>query len=208
VGDTKYRSLREPPPPIVYSPISAEKPITKPSYTAMVRYSGALAPLAAAIRNALASVAPEMPAPVFLGMEQEVDNSIAAERVMALLSIFFAVCALLVTGIGLYGVLAYATARRTSEIGIRMALGAERAQVVFLIFRENAWTAGVGCVAGLVAAALASRGVASFLYGTSPRDPWILSGSLVLLCLIAAIASLVPAVRAASVDPVNALRAE
>ena len=87
---------------------------------------------------------------------------------MALLSLFFAGCALLITAIGLYGTLAYATARRTSEIGIRMALGAQRGQVVTLIFKENARVAIVGCIAGLVAAILASRVLASFLYEISP----------------------------------------
>ncbi|MBB6145581.1 putative permease [Silvibacterium bohemicum] len=208
VEDTKYSTLKEPAPPTVYYPISADGHNKKPSFTAMVRFSGPIAPLAAAIRGILTSVSPDIPEPSFHTMDKEVDDSIAAERVMALLSIFFAVSALLVTGIGLYGVLAYSTARRTSEIGIRMALGAAPSQVIGLIFRENAWTAGAGCVAGLIAAILASRAVASFLYGTSARDPWILSASLAILCLIAAIASLVPAVRAASIDPMQALRSE
>ena len=86
---------------------------------------------------------------------------------MALLSVFFAGCALLVTGIGLYGTLAYATARRTSEIGIRMALGAQRMGVMALVFRENAVVAAIGSVAGLTIALLVSRALASFLYGTS-----------------------------------------
>ena len=127
---------------------------------------------------------------------------------MALLSVFFAVSALLVTAIGLYGVLSYSTARRTSEIGIRMALGAERGQVVSLVFRENAWVAAAGCALGLAAAVLASRALRTFLYGTSPRDPWVMTLSLAVLCLIAAIASLIPAIRAASLDPMKALRTE
>jgi predicted permease len=208
VADTKYTSLKEPAPPTVYSCIGYFKDFKKPGFTAMVRYDGPVAPLAAAIRGVLTSTSPDIPAPDFRTMENYIDESIAAERVMALLSMFFAACALLVTGIGLYGVLAYSTARRTSEIGIRMALGAARAQVVGLIFRENAWTAALGCLAGLVAAILASRAVASFLYGTSPRDPWVLAASLAVLSLIAALASLIPAIRAASVDPMKALRSE
>jgi ABC-type antimicrobial peptide transport system permease subunit len=127
---------------------------------------------------------------------------------MALLSIFFAGCALLVTAIGLYGTLAYATARRTSEIGIRMALGAQRAQVIALVFRENVWVALCGSLAGLVAALFASRVLASILYGTSARDPWVLVGSVAALTLIASAASLVPALRAARLDPMRALRTE
>jgi ABC-type antimicrobial peptide transport system permease subunit len=105
-------------------------------------------------------------------------------------------------------VLSYSTARRTSEIAIRMALGAERGQVVSMVFRENAWIAVSGCALGLVTALLSSQALKTFLYGTSPRDPWVLSLSLVVLCLVAAIASIIPAIRAASVDPMRALRTE
>jgi predicted permease len=208
VADTKYSSLKEPAPPTVYFPLGFYKEFKKPSFTLMVRYAGPVAPLAVAIRGILTSASPDIPAPDFRTMESYIDGSIAAERVMALLAIFFGISALLVTGIGLYGVLAYSTARRTSEIGIRMALGAARAQVIALIFRENIWVALSGCIAGLATAVLASRALSAFLYSTSPRDPWVLSASLIALCLIAAIASLVPAMRAASVDPMKALRSE
>ena len=174
----------------------------------MVRYNGPVAPLAVAIRGILASTSSDIPAPEFRTMENFIDDSIAAERVMALLSVFFGISALLVTAIGLYGVLAYSTARRTSEIGIRMALGAARTQVIGLIFRENLWVALTGCAAGLIAAILASRALTAFLYGTSTRDPWILVGSVAVLCFIASLASLFPAVRASSVDPMKALRSE
>jgi ABC-type antimicrobial peptide transport system permease subunit len=127
---------------------------------------------------------------------------------MALLSVFFAACALAVTAVGLYGTLAYATARRTSKIGIRMALGAQRAQVVGMVFLANASAAVAGTVAGLIAALLASRALESFLYGTSPRDPWILAGSVVALALIASAASLLPALRAARIEPMAAIRCE
>jgi ABC-type antimicrobial peptide transport system permease subunit len=141
-------------------------------------------------------------------ISDNLDASIKSERMMALLAAFFAGCALLVTAIGLYGTLAYATARRTSEIGIRMALGARRAQVVGMVFRENAWIAVVGSLAGLGAALLASRMLASFLYGTSARDPWVMAASVGALAVIASAASLVPAVRAARVEPMTALRTE
>jgi ABC-type antimicrobial peptide transport system permease subunit len=122
--------------------------------------------------------------------------------------VFFAGCALLVTAIGLYGTLAYATARRTSEIGIRMALGAQRKRVMAMVFGENALVAAFGAGAGLGLALLASRALASFLYGTSPRDPWVLVGSLAALTIIASLASLVPALRAARIEPMDAIRCE
>ena len=127
---------------------------------------------------------------------------------MAMLSVFFAGCALLVTAIGLYGTLAYATARRTSEIGIRMALGARRIEVVGMVFRENALLVAGGTVAGLVVALLATRALASFLYGTSVRDPWVMLASVAALVAVASAASLIPAIRAARIDPMAALREE
>jgi ABC-type antimicrobial peptide transport system permease subunit len=138
----------------------------------------------------------------------DLDATISSERMMAMLSVFFAVCALVVTAIGLYGTLAYTTARRTSEIGIRMALGAQRGQVVAMVFRENAWISVCGSVCGLAVALLASRALASFLYGTSVRDPWVMVGSVAALTAIASAASLVPALRAARINPIQALRAE
>src|SRR6201999_2871822 len=160
-----------------------------PNYTAVVRFEDAAAPLAAALRSITSELAPTIPAPALNNMSQQIDDSIAAQRVMALLSLFFAVGALIVTAIGLYGVLAYATARRTSEIGVRMALGAARTQGVGLVFRENAWTAGAGCAAGLVGALAGARVLKAFLYGTSPYDPWVLSAALAVLCICCAAAS-------------------
>jgi ABC-type antimicrobial peptide transport system permease subunit len=110
--------------------------------------------------------------------------------------------------VGLYGTLAYATERRTSEIGIRMALGARRTQVAGMVFRQNAAVALAGTASGLVAALLASRALASFLYGTSTHDPWVFAGSIAALALIASAASLLPAVRAAGIEPMRAIRCE
>ncbi len=127
---------------------------------------------------------------------------------MALLSVFFAAGALLVTAIGLYGTLSYRTARRTSEIGIRIALGSRRLQVVSLVLRQNATLTLLGAAGGLIAALLASRALASMLYGTSPHDPLVLAAATLLLSLVAAIASLLPAIRAARINPLTAIRAE
>jgi predicted permease len=207
VGDAKYDDLRTPPPPTVYPAISVGEK-GKPSYTAVVRVDGPIAPLAGAVRSIAARLAPDIPAPVMTTMESVVDASISSERMMALLSVFFAACALLVTGIGLYGTLAYATARRTSEIGIRMALGAKRAQVVRMVFRENSVIAMVGAAVGLIAAVLASKALASFLYGTSARDPWVMVAAVAAVVLIASAASLIPALRAARIEPMAAIRHE
>jgi predicted permease len=207
VGDAKYEDLRSVAPPAGYEPITQSED-KKPSFTAVIRTTGPTAPLAAAAHSLAAQLAPEIPTPVMTTMDSIVDGSLSTERVMALLSGFFAGCALLVTGIGLYGTLAYNTARRTSEIGIRMALGAQRAGVVALIFRANTFIAAVGTAVGLIVAILASRALASFLYDTSPRDPWILIGSVTVLAFIASAASLLPAIRAARIEPITAIRCE
>ncbi len=207
-GDTHYESLRENSPPAVYYSITQNPNMKQSSYTAVVRTEGSPASLADFVRALTTRMAPDIPAPIMTKMSSVLDASISSERMMAMLAVFFAVCALLVTAIGLYGTLAYATARRTSEIGIRIALGAQRVQVVAMVFRENAWIAAGGSLLGLVIALLASRALASFLYGTSVRDPWVLVASVAALTFIASAASLIPAIRAARIEPITALRLE
>lgn len=179
-----------------------------PSYNAVVRTSGPAGPLADAARALAQGMEPEIPAPLLTSMNATVDESLSAERTMALLAVFFAACALIVTAVGLYGTLAYATSRRTNEIGIRMALGARRAQVVAMVFLQNAGVALAGTTLGLIAALLASRLLASFLYGTSARDPWVFAGSILALALIASAASLLPALRSARINPMSAIRCD
>jgi predicted permease len=207
VGDAKYEDLRSIAPPAGYEPIT-QSDDKKPSFTAVIRTTGSTALLAAAARSLAAQLAPEIPAPTMTTMDSIVEGSLSTERVMALLSGFFAGCALLVTGIGLYGTLAYNTARRTSEIGIRMALGAQRAGVVALVFRANTFIAATGSAVGLLVAILTSRALASFLYETSPHDPWVMAAAILSLSLIASAASLLPALRAARIEPITAIRCE
>jgi predicted permease len=207
VGDTKYRDMRTPASAIGYVPMQQyERP--KPSLNAIVRVDGPQAPLVGAARSIAARLAPTIPTPIMTTMDDVMNNAVGTERMMAILAVFFAGCALLVTAIGLYGTLAYSTARRTSEIGIRMALGAQRTGVVVMVFRENAAVAMAGSAAGLLAAILASRALASFLYETSPNDPLILIGSVAALTAIASAASLLPALRAARIEPISAIRCE
>jgi predicted permease len=207
VGNAKYEDLRSDPPPTAYLSMTQGNG-NSPSFYAVVRTDGDAGSVATAARMLAKRMAPGIPVPVMTSMMTTVDDSLSAERMMALLSVFFAGCALLVTAIGLYGTLAYATARRTSEIGIRMALGARRAQVVGLVCGQNALVAVAGTMAGLIAAVLASKALASFLYGTSARDPWVLVGSVAALAVIASAASLLPALRAARIDPMPAIRGE
>jgi predicted permease len=207
VGDAKYENLWDPAPPTGYAAMMQDDQHS-PSNYAVVRTDGDAGSVASAARTLARQMAPGIPAPTTTSMMTAVDDSLSAERMMALLSVFFAACALLVTAIGLYGTLAYATARRTSEIGIRMALGARRAQVVTLVCSQNALVALFGTMSGLIAAVLASKALASFLYGTTARDPWVLAGSVLALAAIASAASLLPALRAARIDPMKAIRCE
>jgi predicted permease len=207
VEDAHYDSVRHEAPPTVYEPMAFE-PGRKFSYIAVVRLNGPIGPFATAVRSLINRMAPDIPSPELTSMTSAMDASLSSERMMALLSVFFAACALLVTAIGIYGTLAYSTARRTAEIGVRIALGSQRLQVVLLIFRENAWTAMSGACAGLTLSLLGSRLLESFLYRTSSRDPWIILGSVAAITMIASAASLLPAVRAANLDPMQALRSE
>lgn len=207
VGDAKYRNPRQPAPATAYVPLT-ESTEQKPSFHAIIRVRGSALPVLQSARALAAKYAPAIPVPVMTSMDDVIGNSLFAERMLAWLSVFFAVCALLVTAIGLYGTLSYTTARRTSEIGIRMALGARRGRVISLVFRENAAVAVTGAIAGLIAALLATRTLASFLYETSPHDPWILGGAIAILTCVASAASLLPAIRAARIEPITAIRYE
>ncbi len=208
VGDAKYSDIRSAEPATAYFAVSQFDMDQSPSFSAVVRTSTPAGPLASAVRGIAAQMAPQIPTPQVTSMEKIIDDALSAERMMTLLAVFFAVCALVVTAIGLYGTLAYATARRTTEIGIRMALGARRSQVAAMVFRQNLWVVMGGTVAGVGAALLASRALASFLFSTSAHDPWVIAASICALGLTACAASLLPALRAAGIEPMSAIRSE
>jgi predicted permease len=208
VGDAKYDDLRSPAPPTAYFPMAQQTGPNSVSYVAVVRTTSALGPLTNATRAITAQMAPSVPAPEVTSMLTTIDDSLGAERMMTMLALFFAICALVVTAMGLYGTLSYATSRRTAEIGIRMALGARRSQVASMVFRQNLWVVMGGTAVGIAAAFLATRALASFLFQTSAHDPWVIVASTVALALTACAASLLPALRAARTEPMSAIRCE
>lgn len=141
-------------------------------------------------------------------LETEVLDSLQRERLMASLSGFFGFLAMLLATIGLYGVISYMVIRRRNEIGIRMALGADRGRVLSLIMREAAMLLAIGLGAGTVLALLAAKAATSLLFGLKARDPETFALSISLLAIVSLAASALPAYRAARVDPLDALREE
>ena len=139
-------------------------------------------------------------------LSQQVDASLTRDRLLATLSGFFGLIAVLLAAVGLYGTLSYSVARRRNEIGIRVALGAARGRVIRLVLGEVSRMVLVGIALGLVAAFAGTRWVQSFLFGLSASDPRTIAGSVVLLAAVAIGAGALPAWRAARVDPITALR--
>ena len=160
------------------------------------------------IRTALKQTAPDMAEMSLGSMDEAMSGALDNQRLALRLASGFGFIALVLSAIGIYGVLAYTVAQRTREIGIRMALGSTRAGAVRLVTRQAGAMAGFGLIAGLLAAWPAGRAVRSFLFGVKPLDPFSLAATAALLLLVCAAAAAAPAWRAAQVDPAEALRAE
>jgi putative ABC transport system permease protein len=141
-------------------------------------------------------------------MEEQIDNSLSMERMIALLATSFAILALFMASVGLYGVLAYSTAQRTREIGARIALGASRISVLKMVLTEVLWLAGAGITVSLPLTLLLTRTLKTQLYGVSSGDPWTICVVSLLLVAVAILSASLPARRAAKVDPMVALRYE
>ena len=205
IRDARYAALRGAIPPIVY--VSARQSIEGAANFA-VRTTGDPAALGTAIRAALHEIDPTVPLFELRTQEQQIDQLLGNERLFAMLSAFFGVVALLLTCIGLYGLLAHQVTARTREIGIRMALGAQLRAVVGLVLTEGVCLAIIGVVFGIGAACGLAGFVAKMLFGVPAVDPATLVAAGSLLVAVAAMACWVPARRAAKVDPMIALRAE
>ena len=206
VADSRYADIRGGTPPQVFAP-ATQCPPNNPWTAIMVRSEGASAPVVAGIKHRLAAAHPDV-AVELLGFKEEVQGQMVRDKLMAMLSGFFGLLAVLLATVGLYGVIAYLVASRRGEIGIRMALGAQRAQVIGMIMREAGRLLAVGTVAGTLLALAATRGAASLLFGLQPRDPLTFATAALVLALTAGAAGLLPALRAARLDPMVALRQE
>ncbi|HWO02380.1 MAG TPA: FtsX-like permease family protein, partial [Blastocatellia bacterium] len=205
VGDVKYSGLDDPGEAVVYTPF-AQTPFLW-SYV-MVRTASDGSALIPGIRSAVASVNPKLAALDLKPMREVVSGTVGTPRFNMILLSSFAVLALALAVVGLYGVMSYLVAQRTREIGVRMALGASNADVMKLIVGRGLALAGVGVAVGLVAAFAATRVLNSLLFGVSATDPVTFALVALLLTGVALAASVIPARRAMKVDPMVALRYE
>jgi ABC-type antimicrobial peptide transport system permease subunit len=207
VGDTRYQ-LNEPAHSMVWFPIYSGAATITTDTTLVVRSIADPALLSISIQKTIAGIDPNLPVSDVLTMQQVIGESTANSRFEASLLGAFATLSLLLASVGLFGVLSYLVAQRTSEIGIRIALGAGREQMLWLILADGLRPAAVGLMLGLCASTAVTREIQSQLYGTHPLDPGVFGLVGLVLLLVAAVACLVPAWRASRLDPMQALRTE
>jgi hypothetical protein len=206
VKNAKYQDIREDFQPVVYAP-ELQHPMPLAFQIVMVRSSAPLTSLVASIKEAVAGINPA------IGVDFEMIRSLVLrgmvrERLMASLSGVFGLLAAILATVGLYGVVAYMVIRRTREIGVRMALGAEPSRIVTMILREALLLLGIGLAAGAVLAWFAVQAAGKLLYGVQPRDPLSFGVAALALALAALAAGYVPARRASRLHPMVALREE
>jgi putative ABC transport system permease protein len=205
VGNAKLESLRETMSHTIYYP---ERERYFGTLRLCVRATGDAGALVAAIRNEVHILDPNLPVFDIKTFADHINESINRERLIALLSNFFGLIALLLAALGLYGVMANAVARRTREIGVRMALGAQARNVLWLVLRETLFLVAIGIAIGLTVALAATRLIKGFLFGLSANDPLTIALAVSLMLAVAALAAYLPARRATKVDPMMVLRLE
>jgi predicted permease len=204
IKDTKYDSLREPAPATLYRVL----PGNVSAANVVARTVGDPAGLIEMVRNAMQQVDPELPLTGMTTQTDQIENRVEQERLFALAYSLFGLLALLLACIGLFGLMSYSVSRRTNEIGIRMALGAERSGVVGMILGESMIMVAIGALIGLAGAIAAGRFVESVLFGLSTTDAWTIGAVIALTILVSLAAGYLPARRASRVDPMVALRYE
>ena len=205
--DAKFANLHEPPPRTVYFPVNVD---TFPNAYNLVFLLNAptKAQAIAAYRTAKAELSPTTPFVIFVTLREQMDAALGSQRALSLMSNFFAGLALFLSGLGLYGLLSSSVAQRTGEIGVRMALGAQRGRVLRMILLEALGLLAAGLALGVVLLVATVRFVEGVLYGVSVFDPIRIAAIIAILGFIATAAGLFPALRAASIDPIRALRAD
>ena len=205
VADVKYGGLAERAEPTLYLPLQQWP---SRDQHLIVRTTGDPAGVLRSIRDALQAIDPDLPLGDVRTLDERLRKSTAPARFRTGLMALFGAIGLILAAIGTYGVIAYSVTQRTRELGVRMALGATRYDVLRMVVRETLQLAGFGTVIGLALALAAGRSIASVLFTVSPYDSLTLISMSTLLVLVALTSGVVPALRAATMDPVVALRAE
>jgi putative ABC transport system permease protein len=211
VADVRTESLEKQPPMMVYVPYwdgAYWQGGVWGDATYVMRTSQDPSAMANTLRSAMHELDAELPLANVLTMREILSESISSRRFQTLLAGIFAGAALLLACLGIYGVISYSVARRTSEIGIRIALGAQASQVSILVLRQGIQPVLGGLVVGVAAALAAGQLISGFLFGTEPRDPAAISAVVVILLVVAAGACWAPARRASRIDPMAALHVE
>jgi len=203
--DAKFASLHEPPPRTVYFPVTAD---VAAGNLVFLMNGPTKEGVIAAYSDALREIAPTIPLVLFATLREQMDASLGSQRAITLLSTFFAGVALLLSAIGLYGMLSSSVTQRTAEIGIRAALGASRGVILRMVFSDALRMVAIGAGLGTVALFFAAGPIRHMLYGVSVFDLTTLGATAALLALVVLTASFWPARRAASIDPMRAMRAD
>jgi len=219
VGDAKYANPRRPARPMLFAPLAQHAKYDQPDMAAtdhrshyitgaVVQFSGSALGLESLIRKAFSEIDPNLTIINIQTMQEQVETDFDQERAVAQLTGLFGLLALVLAAVGLYGVTAYTVERRTSEIGVRMALGANRSNVVRLVLRGAFMQILIGLMIGIPVSIACGRLIAAQLYQVKSWDPLVLTASVIALGICALVASIIPAQRAASINPVDALRTE
>ena len=203
VGDALHNDIREGTRPIAYLPFRQAMPLKTRIY---MRTAMDAAAAGAIVREQVHRLDPHLAVSGVQTLDAQIEDRIRQDRVVSSLVTGFGVLALTLTAVGLYGVLAFEVSRRAREVGLRMALGAQRRQILSLVFRQAAPWVFCGAIAGFGLAIAATRLLESFLFQLSPLDPWTFAAAMLVLLLAATLAGFIPARRAARVDPMTALR--
>lgn len=205
--DAHYEGIRNQVPPTIYLPYGLRARIIT-GMTFVLRTRVAPGSVAPAVRRAVADVDPTLPVAEMRTEREQIDRSLQSERLFAVVITSFGIIAVVLTAVGLYGVVAFSVSRRTSELGLRMALGAARRDVEWIVLRQSLAIAALGLCLGLPAVLALTKLAKTLLYGVTPNDPLSITAGVVAMLAVTSFAAWHPARRAASIDPVAALRSE